>query len=246
MYRILIVDDEAAIRERLPLAFDWEQYGFEVAGTASNGEAARQKMPLLQPDLILLDIRMPVMDGLSFLRWLHDSEYRHTAVILLTGYSEFDYAITAMRYGARGYLTKPLDEDEIADYLLDIASDLHARKEEEEEAEVMSLADSTEAYIHAHYTENLTVASVAGALFVSPSHLGQTFRITKGVTFRQYLKTVRIRKAQQLLEHTGLHVYDIAHRVGFSESKYFVVCFEEETGMSPAAFRRARTGREEE
>lgn len=244
MYRILIVDDEAAIREKLPIAFEWQQYGFEVVGTASNGKIAQEKVAALHPDLILLDIRMPVMDGLEFLKWIHDSPYRDISVLLLTGYSEFDYAIAAMRYGARGYLTKPLDEEVIADYLLDIVSDLQARDGAEDES-TLSLSDSAAAYIDAHFAQPLTVNSVAAKLFVSPSHLGQTFRKNKGVTFRQYLKTVRLRKARELLERTSLHVYDIAHRVGFSESKYFVVCFEQEVGMSPAAYRKAKTGRDD-
>lgn len=245
MYRVLIVDDEKAIREQLPLTFEWVQYGFRVVGTAANGQLACNLLPSLQPDLILLDIRMPVMDGLQFLQWLHSSVYKHISVLLLTGYSEFDYAVTAMRYGARGYLTKPLDEEEIADYLLDIASDLDMKSSEASElSENIGIAEEAAAYIDEHFAEPLTVSSVAASLYVSPSHLGQTFRKAKGITFRQYLRNARLRRAQTLLECTNLHIYDIAHRVGFSESKYFVVCFEEQIGLSPVCYRREKSGKE--
>jgi two-component system, response regulator YesN len=245
MYHILIVDDEKAIREQLPLAFEWEQYGFEVVGTAANGKAACQQVESLKPELILLDIRMPIMDGLEFLKWLRVSPFKDTQVLLLTGYSEFEYAVTAMRYGARGYLTKPLDEDEIADYLIEISTELNARLGLDScDTDSSNLCDKVCDYIDAHFAEQLTVNNVAAHFFVSPSHLGQTFRRGKGSTFRQYLKDVRIRRAQQLLECTNLHIYDIAHRVGFSESKYFVVCFEQSVGMSPVNYRRAKTGRE--
>lgn len=245
MYRVLIVDDETTIREQLPVAFEWAQYGFEVAATAANGKIAVEKTQETRPDLILLDIRMPVMDGLTFLKWLHDSPFRETKVLILTGYREFESAITAMRYGAKGYLTKPLDEDEIAGYLTEIAEELSREKSITEADMSPDLAGSAKQYIDTHYMEPLTVSSIAVALFVTPAYLGQVFRKAMNMTIRQYLKIVRIERAKELLEKTTLHVYEIAHRVGFAESKYLVVCFEQETGLSPAAFRRERTGKEE-
>lgn len=254
MYRVLIVDDETTIREQLPVAFEWAQYGFEVVATAANGEIAIEKTLETHPDLILLDIRMPVMDGLSFLKWLHHSPERDTQVLILTGYSEFDYAITAMRYGARGYLNKPLDEDEIAEYLTEIAGELADKNAGSEkgretgdgetaETEILpELAENAKRYIDEHYAEAITVNSIASTLYVTPAHLGQVFRKAMNTTIRQYLKTVRINRAKELLEQTSLHVYEIAHRVGFAESKYLVVCFEDETGVSPAAWRKEHAG----
>ncbi len=244
MYPVLIVDDETTIREQLPVAFEWAQYGFEVVATAANGKEAVERTQEYRPDLILLDIRMPVMDGLSFLKWLHDSPYRETSVLILTGYSEFDYAITAMKYGALGYLNKPLDEDEIAEYLVEIAKKLSLRHPEEKIEAVPDLAESARRYIDIHYMEPVTVSGIAAALFVTPAYLGQVFRKAMNVTIRQYLMSVRIDRAKELLEQTPLHVYEIAHRVGFAESKYLVACFQKETGLSPAAWRREKAGKD--
>ena len=244
MYRVLIVDDETTIREQLPVAFEWAQYGFEVAGTAANGMAAMEAVRKYSPDLILLDIRMPVMDGLSFLKWLHDSPFRETKVLILTGYSEFDYARTAMRYGAAGYLNKPLDEDEIAEFLAEIAGELSEKNPPEEPEPVPDLAESAKRYIDTRYMEPVTVSGIAAALFVTPAYLGQVFRKAMDMTIRQYLMSVRIERAKELLERTTLHVYEIAHRVGFAESKYLVACFQKETGLSPAAWRREKTGKD--
>ncbi len=243
MYPVLIVDDETTIREQLPVAFEWAQYGFEVVATAANGKEAMDRTKEYCPDLILLDIRMPVMDGLSFLKWLHDSPYRETSVLILTGYSEFDYAITAMKYGALGYLNKPLDEDEIAEYLVEIAKKLSLRHPEEKIEAVPDLAESARRYIDIHYMEPVTVSGIAAALFVTPAYLGQVFRKAMNVTIRQYLMSVRIDRAKELLEQTPLHVYEIAHRVGFAESKYLVACFQKETGLSPAAWRKEKTAK---
>ena len=242
MYRVLIVDDETTIREQLPVAFEWAQYGFEVAGTAANGMEAMAAVEKYSPDLILLDIRMPVMDGLAFLKWLHDSPYRETKVLILTGYSEFDYAITAMRYGAMGYLNKPLDEDEIAEYLNEIAKELSRNKPGEEAEPAPDLAESAKRYIDTHYMEPVTVSGIASALFVTPAYLGQVFQKKMSMTIRQYLMSVRIERAKELLEKTSLHVYEIAERVGFAESKYLVACFQKETGYSPVTWRKMNQG----
>ncbi len=113
MYRVLIVDDEKSIREYLPRVIPWAEHGFSICGTAQNGQEACEKLAELEPDLILLDVRMPVMDGLAFLRALRESNARRVHVIMLSGYSDFAYAKEAMRYGVHEYLTKPIDEEEL-------------------------------------------------------------------------------------------------------------------------------------
>lgn len=127
MYSILIVDDEKAIRENLSKAIPFEKYGFCICGTAANGAEALELLPILTPDLILLDVCMPVMDGLGFLKELKRSKHGDTIVIMLSGYSDFDYAKKAMRYGAKGYVTKPVDE-EILPLLSEMKTELMKNK----------------------------------------------------------------------------------------------------------------------
>lgn len=124
MYSIMLVDDEKTIREYLPKAIPFEQNGFMVKGTAINGEEALEKLTVVKPDLILLDVKMPVMDGLQFLKKLRKSDYSDTLVVMLSGYSDFEYAKEAMKYGVKDYLTKPVDEDEIIPVLQSIHSEL--------------------------------------------------------------------------------------------------------------------------
>lgn len=113
MYSVLLVDDEKSIREHLTKAIPFEKYGFTIRNTAQNGKEALEKLSATSPDLILLDVRMPVMDGLEFLKLLRQSEYANTQVIVLSGYNEFEYAKEAMKYGVKAYLNKPVDEDEM-------------------------------------------------------------------------------------------------------------------------------------
>ena len=120
MYTILLVDDEKAIREYLPKAIPFEDYGFKVKDTAMNGQEALDKLPVVKPDLILLDVQMPIMDGLQFLKQLRQGEFSETLVVMLSSYSDFSYAKEAMKQGVRAYLNKPIDEDEVIPLLKEI------------------------------------------------------------------------------------------------------------------------------
>ncbi len=128
MYSVIIVDDEKTIRENLPYAINFEKYGFQVLAAARNGEEALEKVKAYQPDVILLDVFMPVLDGMGFLKKLHETEnITIPYVIMLSGYSDFEYARKAIRYGVKAYLSKPLDEKEIYQILSEIKSELDTK-----------------------------------------------------------------------------------------------------------------------
>lgn len=123
MYKLFIADDEAIIREGLRILLDWESLGFSVAGEAANGESAYNFMIQHNPELVLLDIRMPKMDGLSVICQAREHGFTGN-VIILSSYSDFKYAQEACRYGVKYYLTKPVDEAELEDIIRQISSQL--------------------------------------------------------------------------------------------------------------------------
>ena len=112
MYSLFIADDEKEIREGLKYILDWENLGFKICGEAGNGEDALNSILELQPDLVLLDIRMPRMLGIDVAKSARAAGYLGHFVIL-SGYSDFSYAQKVIQYGASCYLTKPVDEDEL-------------------------------------------------------------------------------------------------------------------------------------
>ncbi|HWT76235.1 MAG TPA: response regulator [Mobilitalea sp.] len=112
MYTVFISDDEASIREGLKCIMDWESLGFTICGEASNGSDALLEILAKQPNLVLMDIRMPKMHGIDVIIAAREQGFTGKC-ILLSGYSDFGYAQTAIRYGVDFYLTKPIDEDEL-------------------------------------------------------------------------------------------------------------------------------------
>lgn len=130
MHKVLIVDDEPMIREGLQTLVDWSKYGFSVVGIASNGREAVEKHAALGPDLILIDIRMPGMDGLQAIE-----EIRKTDTVchflILSGYAEFDYAKQAIAHNVDGYILKPIDEDELESYVERIGMQLKKQSEQQ-------------------------------------------------------------------------------------------------------------------
>lgn len=148
MYTFMIADDEKAIRENIPKVIDFVKYGFSLCGTAGDGEEALRKTKELHPNLVLLDIKMPGLDGLSYLKQLKECELEDIKVIILSGYCNFYYAQTALRYGARGYFTKPLDEDELTNFLVEIKEELDECDRDNKKKYMRSIANELRKMYH--------------------------------------------------------------------------------------------------
>ena len=123
----MIVDDEFYFREALKISVPWEQLGFEICGEAKNGKDALEKIEQLKPDVALVDINMPIMDGLAFLQVVREREL-NIKIVILTGYSEFNYAKEAVHLGVKNYILKPIDENELANTLIQIKKMIESEK----------------------------------------------------------------------------------------------------------------------
>lgn len=112
MHKVLIVDDEEWTRISIKKLIDWQKLGMEVVGEARNGQAALELIRREPPDILITDIRMPVMDGLVLMERVR-AEYPGIVAVLLSGYSEFEYAKKAIAYGVFDYVLKPIDEEQL-------------------------------------------------------------------------------------------------------------------------------------
>ena len=128
MYRVLIADDESIIREGLKKIVSWNSLGFEVAGTASDGRDAYRKINALKPDLCIIDIRMPGLDGLELISRIK-KQNPGVKIIILTGYPEFEYAQKAVDLGVETFLLKPIDPAIFEEKVQKIFAELEEEKD---------------------------------------------------------------------------------------------------------------------
>ncbi|MFH5182163.1 response regulator [Paenibacillus sp. TAB 01] len=131
MYKVLLVDDERIILDGISNVVPWQEAGTELMGTARNGIEAFEKIQQDPPDIIISDIRMPGMDGLQLAEKVSE-QFPGIRMILLSGFSEFQYAQSAMKYGVRHYLLKPCNESKITEALQELVDELKQSEEEED------------------------------------------------------------------------------------------------------------------
>ncbi|MGP4041458.1 response regulator transcription factor [Gracilibacillus sp. D59] len=129
MHKVYLVDDDVFVRKGIKTLIDWESYGFTVCGEADNGEDALTEIRKLEPDLVLTDIRMPVLDGLDLIKHLKETLSHSPYFIVISGYNDFKYAQRALRYGVKDFILKPVDQDEIHQTLHKISRAIEAENE---------------------------------------------------------------------------------------------------------------------
>lgn len=129
LYKVMLVDDEEAVRQAIARKLDWEAIGFEVIATAENGEEALELAEKLSPDVVMTDIMMPFMDGLTLCRKMKESQ-RNIRIVIFSGFDEFEYAREAIKLEVEEYILKPIDSEELRNVFLRIKKNLDAEIDE--------------------------------------------------------------------------------------------------------------------
>lgn len=125
LYKVMLVDDEEAVRQAIAKKLDWEAIGFEVIATAENGEEALELVEKLSPDVVMTDIMMPFMDGLTLCRKMKEAQ-RNIRIVIFSGFDEFEYAREAIKLEVEEYILKPIDSEELRDVFVRIKKNLDA------------------------------------------------------------------------------------------------------------------------
>ena len=123
MIKIFLVEDEMIIRRGIKNSIEWEKEGYQFVGEASDGELALPMIIREKPDIVMTDIKMPFMDGLAFIKELRGF-MPDVPVIILSGFSDFEYAKEAIRYQVSNYLLKPVSTEELALTLIELKEKL--------------------------------------------------------------------------------------------------------------------------
>lgn len=244
MHTMVIADDELIVRKSLRKNIKWAKYGFKVVADAQNGQEALSAVKTYKPDLLITDIKMPDLTGIEVLiraKKLHPQ----LQVVMLSAFDSFEYAQDALMYGAEAYLLKPVELSRL-DSVMNKVNDnfqhlerktLFSRKKEKDTAESSDIVESARQYIHAHYDEKITLEQVAVSCHTSASYLSTTFKTKTGSSFVDYLVSVRMKKARELLEFSSYRIIDIAQKVGYEDYTYFCRVFKKENGKTPLEYR---------
>lgn len=131
MYKVFLVEDESIVREGLRDNIPWEQYGFRFVGDAPDGEVALPAIRRERPDVLITDIRMPFMDGLSLCRIVRE-EFPEIRIMILSGYDDFEYARKAIEIGVDRYLTKPITRKAMTRALAELSHKIEQEKQKED------------------------------------------------------------------------------------------------------------------
>ena len=218
---------------------------WEIVGIAEDGEEAIRMVHHLDPDLVITDVRMPVMDGLEMIRRLTEEGAR-CRFIILSGYADFAYAQQAIKLGVRAYVTKPVDEDELAQAILSLFAEKDGdARSDPAPGPKQDTFDRLLEYVREHFNEDMTQQELSERFFLNPVYISQLFRKRTGMTYQNYLTRLRIDRARRYLEETDLMVYEISERVGYSDTAYFSRVFEKTTGIRPTDYRKKTAARQE-
>lgn len=228
---ILVVDDDPGILEMHCRMI--EGSGRRTL-TARNGREALDLLETTKPDLILLDLSMPVMDGFEMLDHLRKREtLRDIPVIILTARILSNEDLERCNRGVASILGKGLFSASETLNHIDAALGRHNTLG----GATRQLVRQAMVYIHTHYTEPLARDEIAEKIGISPDYLTDCFRQELGITPITYIRRYRVRQACEFLRNTDQSITEIAMNVGFSESAHFSHTFLREMGVTPRAYR---------
>lgn len=237
--RVLLADDEAAILEGYKLLFDWEKYQCEVVGTAMDGREAVEKARELKPDIVIMDINLPKLNGLEAIRAIQETAPADHPIymIVVTGYDEFSYCQEALRLRVSDFLLKPIDFDAFGEVIEGLV-----KKVMENPNRQVVLSDTLKKivdYVNKNLSdEDMRLTLLAENMNMNPNYISQLFKKELGCGYHAYLNQVRVEKAKKYLRQTNEPISVVAELVEFSDYRIFTKIFKGIVGVTPSQFRK--------
>ena len=236
--RVLLVDDEIMIREGFKRLFDWKAHDCEIVGEAADGMEAQTKIDALTPDIVIMDINIPIMNGLKVIQ-LSRIKHPDIAFVIVSGYDDFNYCREALRMQITDYILKPVNYEEFGSCIDRLKIELFQRKASKNtgprEERVIS---GITRYMQEHLAEEISLSVLADEFHLSAQYVSQLFKNEIGVNFLAYLTNIRMEKAKNLLLSTSLSIADISEQCGYADYRVFTKVFKKAEGITPSRYRR--------
>ena len=240
MINVYIADDEVWITLGLKKLLEKLDINAYVVGTANNGLTAKEELAHFKPDVLFADIRMPGLSGLELLQVVPEIS-PDTKVVIISGYAEFSYAQEAVQHHAFDYLLKPIKEEELSRVMNAILRDRGEGLEEDDEKAPVSekMIDNVISEIREHYMEDISLTSLSTKYNISMGHLSKMIKEQLQVNFSDYIASLRIQRAKELLRDDSRSIQEISEIVGYNDYFYFTKVFKKIEGISPSKYRKS-------
>lgn len=242
--RVMLVDDEKAIRELLKIKISWEKYDMAIAGEADSGSQAVNIIDTVAPDILIVDVKMPFMNGIEFSRII-SGRYPQIKIIILSAYADFEYAKECIEIkNVLGYLLKPVDAEGMEKMLKQFRESVDEKCLVDEDESItekkanagQDLVMQIEKYIAENYAnEYMNIGAIAESLGYSSGYLGMIYKKRTGMLLSDKIFRERMEHAIEYRK-SGEKMYLVAKKVGIADPYYFSKCFRKYTGKSFSEF----------
>ncbi len=235
---VLLVDDEIIIRQGFIKLFDWQAHDCQVIGQASDGLEALSKIDELKPDIVIMDINIPIMNGLKVIE-LSRIKHPDTAFVIVSGYDDFSYCRQALKLKITDYILKPVNYEEFGNCIDNLKISLFESKIENKDSQQKDrMIVSITKYLQNHLQEDVSLNVLAQEFHLNAQYISQLFKSEIGVGFLTYLTNIRIEHAKKLLLSTDDAISDISDQCGYNDYRVFTKVFKKKEGITPSQFRR--------
>lgn len=249
MYRILLAESDPFCRLAYRKMKVWEEYGFEISAEAVNGREALRLIEKEPFDLLISDIKMPVMGGIELLRTLRSNGLA-LAAVYISSRTEFEYAREAMILGAMDYLKKPASEKSVGEMLLRVRRSLGGTEKAAVNSIVARVMEQIGAdtnsdiflynvslFLSENICRAVTMTEAAENLNMSRDYFGKCFKRRSGMSFNTVHTMIKMEYAKTLIDSGRYRNYEISEKLGICDPDYFTKLFKSVTGMTPTAYK---------
>lgn len=236
--RVLLVDDEIMIREGFKKLFDWEAHECVVVGEAADGMEAITKIDEEQPDIVIMDINIPIINGLKVIQ-LSRVKYPSMAFVIVSGYDDFLYCREALRLQITDYILKSVNYEEFGSCIDRLKISLYNNEVKEKPVvKKERVITGITKYMQEHLSEDVSLHILSEEFHLNSQYISQLFRNEIGVNFLTYLTNIRMEHAKKLLLSSSLSIAEVSEQSGYGDYRVFTKVFKKSEGITPSQYRR--------